>query len=122
MTLIILAALGYLVSPVLLICGWAQWVRQPKPRSVAPILSLVGIAFATASALLAIAAVAFAQIHHFPHQDPMLIKVYRVGVLLSRVAVVLGIVGIWRPGSLRWYAPISALATLAFWMLAATSE
>ncbi|HWZ84454.1 MAG TPA: hypothetical protein VNW47_17625 [Terriglobales bacterium] len=79
MTLITLAALGYLVSPVLLICGWAQWVRQPKARTLFGAFSLGGLVLSTVSALLAIAAVAYAQIHHFPHQDPTLIKMYRVG-------------------------------------------
>lgn len=74
MSLIVLAALAYLVSPVLLICGWAQWVRQPKLRTATSILSLVGFVFANTSALLAIAAIAYAQIHRFPHQDPLLIK------------------------------------------------
>jgi hypothetical protein len=122
MTLITLAALGYLVSPVLLICGWAQWVRQPKVRTFFAALSLGGFVLATASALLALAAVAYAQIHHFPHQYPMLIKLHRVGILLSRGGIIFGIGGLLRPNSPRWYAPVSALATLAFWMLAATSE
>jgi hypothetical protein len=122
MSLITLAALAYLVSPVLLICGWAQWRRQPKQRTVFSILSLVGIVLATTSALLAIAAIAYAQIHRFPHQDPLLIKLYRVGMILSRSGLVFGIGGVWRPNSVRWYAPASALSTLAFWMLAATSE
>jgi hypothetical protein len=122
MSLIILAALAYLVSPVLLICGWAQWIRYPKLRTVPAILSLVGIVLATMSALLAIAAVAYAQIHRFPHSDPMLSRMYRTGLTLSRCGIVFGIGVIWRPNSLRWYAPTSAAATLAFWMLAAVSE
>ena len=122
MTLITLAALGYLVSPVLLICGWAQWVRKPKLRAVPAALSLGGLVLATASTLLVIAAVTYAQIHHFPHQEPTLIRLYRVGILFSRCGVVFGLAGVWRPGSVRWYAPLSAVSTLAFWMLAATSE
>jgi hypothetical protein len=86
------------------------------------ILSLAGIVLATLSALLAIAAVAYAQIHRFPHSDPMLSRMYRTGLALSRCGIVFGIGGIWRPNSLRWYAPTSAAATLAFWMLAAVSE
>lgn len=122
MSLIIVAALGYLVSPVLLICGWAQWFRQPKSRTAASIFSLVGIVLATASAALAIAAVVYAQTHRFPHSDPTLSRMYRMGLALSRMGVVFGVGGIWRPGSLRWYAPASSAATLAFWMLAAASE
>ena len=122
MTLITLGALAYLVSPVLLISGWALWIRQPKTRTLWAALSIGGMVLATLSALLAVAAVAYAQVHHFPHQDPTLIKLYRVGLLLSRAGVVFGIAGSVRPGTTRWFAPLSALATLAFWMLAATSE
>lgn len=122
MTLITLGALAYLVSPVLLICGWALWIRQPKTRTFWSALSLGGLVLATASALLAVAAVAYAQIHHFPHQDPTLIKLYRVGILLSRAGVVFGVAGALRPSATRWFAPLSAVSTLAFWMLAATSE
>jgi hypothetical protein len=122
MTLITLAALAYLVSPVMLICGWAKWVRQPKLWTAPATLSLIGQVLATASALLAIAAVAYAQIHHFPHQDPMLIKFYRLGILLSRGGALFGVAGIWRTSAMRWFAPLAALSTLGFWMLAATSE
>src|SRR5882757_9860563 len=122
MTLITLAALAYLVSPVLLICGWAKWVRQPKLKTLSSTLSLVGFVLATASALLAIGAIAFAQVHHFPHWDPLLIRIYRAGFRLSVGGIIIGMLGIWRPSSLRWYGPTSGVSTLAFWMLAATSE
>ena len=122
MTLITLGALAYLVSPVLLICGWARWIRQSRTRTLSAAASLGGLVLAMASALLAIAAVTYAQVHHFPHQDPTLIKWYRVGLLLSRTGVVFGVAGSLRPSSTRWFAPLSALTTLGFWMLAATSE
>jgi len=61
----------------------AQWVRQPRTRTWFATLSLGGLILATASALLAIAAVTYAQIHHFPRQEPMLIRMYRVGLLVS---------------------------------------
>jgi hypothetical protein len=121
-SLIILAALAYLVSPVLLICGWAQWVRLPKLRTATSILSAGGFVLATTSALLAMAAIVYAQIHHFPYWDPLLLRIYRTGFLLSLGGIVFRIGGIWRPSPVRWYAPTSGVATLAFWVLAAASE
>jgi hypothetical protein len=118
----ILVALGYLVSPIVLIWGWAQWVLQPKLRTVPSILSLVGFVLATTSALLAVSTVAYAQIHHFPYYDPLLLRIFRGGTLLSLSGIVFGISGVWRWSSLRWYAPVSGVATLAFWILAAVGE
>jgi len=123
MSLIILAAPRYLVSPVLLICAWAQWFRQPKSRTVASTFSLVGIVLATTSAALAIAAVVYAQTHRFP--------AFRTR--RSQECIEWG----WGfPGSSRFWswrnlaagfitlvcAGVFRPATLAFWMLAAASE
>jgi hypothetical protein len=30
--------------------------------------------------------------------------------------------GIWRDNPLRWYAPVSAIATMAFWLLQAAMQ
>jgi hypothetical protein len=118
----ILIALSYVVSPVVLIWGWARWTGQPKSRTVASILSLVGFSFATASAALAVSSVAYAQIHHFGFYDPLLLRIFRWGFLLSMTGILFGIGGVWRQSSLRWHAPISGLGTLAFWVLAAEGE
>jgi hypothetical protein len=119
----VLIALSYLVSPIMLIWGWARWVGQPKLRAVPSILSLIGFIVATASAMLAIMSVAYAHvIHGFPFYDPSLLRIFRWGFLLSVAGIVFGISGVWRRSSLRWHAPACALGTLAFWILAAECE
>jgi hypothetical protein len=118
----ILIGLGYLVSPVTLIWGWKRWVGQPKLRTVPSVLSLVGFIFATASALLAVSSVAYAQVHHFPFYDPLLLRIFRWGTLLSLAGILFGIGGIWRPSAIRWHAPLSGIGMLAFWVLAAAGE
>jgi len=40
----------------------------------------------------------------------------------GRRALVLGLSGAWKKGSLRWHTPVFALGTLAFWILAAEGE
>jgi hypothetical protein len=118
----ILIALGYLMTPVALIRGWARWTRQPKQCTALAIFSLIGFLFATASSILAVGSVAYAQVHHFPYYDPLLLKIFRWGCLLSLAGIVFGIVGVWRPGSLRWHAPLCGIGMLAFWVLAAEGE
>jgi hypothetical protein len=118
----ILVALGYLVTPVALIWGWTRWARQPKQRSVPAILSLTGMVFATASAVLAVSSIAYAQVHHFPFYDPLFLRIFRWGGLLSFAGILFGIGGAWRPGPLRYYAPVCGLGMFAFWVLAAEGE
>ncbi len=66
----ILILTGYLIAPVALIWGWTRFARQPKQLTVSAILSLTGLVFATASAILAVSSVGYAQFHHFPYYDP----------------------------------------------------
>jgi len=58
----ILFAFGYLVAPIMLIWGWARWLRQPKVRTTPSILSLIGFVLASASALIAFLLIAYAQV------------------------------------------------------------
>jgi hypothetical protein len=115
-------AFGYLVSPTMLIWGWTRWFRQPKVKTTLSVLSLIGFVFATTSALIAVLVIGFAQIHHFPYYDPLLLRVFRWGALLSLGGIVFGISGVWRPSPLRWHAPLSAVGMLTFWILAASGE
>jgi len=118
----ILMALGYLVTPVMLIWGWMRWARQPQQRTVAAILSLIGFTFGTASAILAVSTIAYAHVHHFPFYDPLLLRIFRWGGVLSLAGIGFGISGVWRTGPLRWHAPVCGLGMFAFWLLAAEGE
>lgn len=86
-------------------------------------LSVLGFILATASALLAVFAAAYSlYIYGFPYYDPRLMKIFGIGFLLSVSGLLFGIAGLWRASSLRWHAPASSLATLAFWIVAAAGE
>jgi len=122
-TVVILFLAGYVLSPVMLTWGWVRWFRQPKLRTVTAILSLLGFTLASASALLAVSAIAYSLMRGgFPYYDPLLMRIFGVGGLLSLSGLILGVCGVWRTSSLRWHAPISATATLAFWIAAAIGE
>jgi len=120
---VILFLAGYLLSPLMLTWGWLRWSVRPKLRTASAILSLLGLIFATASALLAVSAIAYSlMIGGFPYYDPRLMKIFAIGALLSLCGIIFGVAGVFRANSLRWHAPISAAATLSFWIVAAVGE
>ena len=118
----ILFAFGYLMPPIMLIWGWAQWFLQPRVRTAPSILSLISFVLSTVSALTGILLIGYAQIHHFPYYDPLLLRAFRCGALLSLGGIMFAIGGLWRPSALRWYALPCAVGTLTFWILAAAGE
>ena len=114
---------GYLLSPTILIWGWARWIRLPKQNTVAAVLSLCGFILATASALVAVSGMVYSfAIGGFQYYDPRLMKIMGVGGLLSLVSLILGLSGLWRANPLRWHAPVLAISTFAFWIAAAAGE
>ena len=117
----ILIALS-LASPVGLIWGWTRWIGGPKLKTLPAILSLAGFIFATASATLAVLLLAYALVHRFPYYNPRLISPFALGTMLSLAGLLFGLGGASRESSLRWHAPICALGTLAFWILATGGE
>jgi hypothetical protein len=119
-----LFAIGiYIVLPAVMVWGWIRWARPTKQRTLFSILSLIGFAFATASALLAISSILYADvIGGFPFYDPRLLRIYRWGLLLSLCGVASGISGVGRSSPLRWHAPACAAGTLVFWFVMAAGE
>jgi hypothetical protein len=117
-----LLALAYLVTPTVLILGWVRWSRRRDSRLRAATLSLLSFAFASCSALLGLVTLGAAQVHHFGFYDPVLMRIYGCGAVLSCISLLLSLAGLLRPNTLRWYAPACALGTLAFWIMAAAGE
>jgi hypothetical protein len=122
--LIVLFRVAFYVGvPALLIWGWIRWFRRTQPRTLLSILSSIGLALATASAILAVSSVLYAHaIGGFPYYDPRLLRMYRWGGWLSLSGLVLGIAGVWRPGPVRWLAPVCSLGTALFWFASAMGE
>jgi len=112
-----------IVLPAAIIYGWIRWAKGKATVTIFARLSLVAFALATSSALLAFGALLYAHfVRSFPFHDPTLMQIYRWGFLSSLAGFVLGIVGCWRRSALRWYAPVSSLGVVAFWIAAAWGE
>jgi hypothetical protein len=109
--------------PTVMIWGWVRWTKREKQWTVFSVLSLIGFALATASGLLAISSSLYAlKIGGFPYYDPLLMRIYRWGALLSSTGIIFAIVGVWRPSSLRWHALVCTAGTLMFWLASAEGE
>jgi len=120
---VVIAVVEYLAVPALLVWGWVRWVQRPQPRTLSSILSLVGFVLATVSAVVAVSSICYARlIGGFPYYDPLLLRVFRIGGLLSLTALVSAIGGAWRPSALRWHALGCAVGTLLFWLTSAAGE
>ncbi|NDQ57057.1 MAG: hypothetical protein GZ088_08290 [Acidipila sp.] len=113
----------YIALPTAIISGWVRWLKRRQPRTPFSVSSVIGLALATASGLLATASVLYAHaIGGFTFYDPLLLRIYRWGALLSLSGTVFALIGMWRPGPLRWHAPACAAGTLLFWFAAAMGE
>jgi len=121
-TMVALGIASCVVAPITLIWGWVRWVQRAKPRTIPSILSLFGFILATASAILSLYAIADAHVHPYGFYDPRLMKIMGWGMMLSLAGFLIALGGIWRTNSLRWYAPLCAIGTFAFWILAAAGE
>jgi hypothetical protein len=112
-----------LIVPVLLLWGWLRWARNKDPRTTSSTLSLLGLSFSTASALLALFTHLYARfVRSFPFHDPALLIIYVGGCLFSSAAILFAIGGSGRKGPVRWIAPACAFGTLLFWLIAISSE
>jgi hypothetical protein len=120
---VLFAIASYLAVPAAMILGWVRWVKHRQSQTLFSILSLIGFTLATASGLLALSSVLYAQtIGGFPYYDPSLLRIYRWGGLLSLAGIVFAISGAWRPSPLRWYAPACAVGMLLFWFMTGSGE
>jgi hypothetical protein len=112
-----------IVLPAVMIWGWVRWTKREKQWTVLSILSLIGFVLATASGLLAISSFLYSRaIGGFPFFDPLLLKIYSWGALLSAAGIIFAMVGVLRPGPVRWHALVCAMGTLIFWLGAAAFE
>jgi hypothetical protein len=120
---LLLALFLYGCLPAGIIWGWVRWTRNGNQHTLSSILSLAGLAFATISALLAIGSTVYAHaIGGFPFYDPLLLRIYRWGSLLSLAGIACGTCGVWRPNPLRWLGPGCAFGMLIFWFAMAEGE
>jgi hypothetical protein len=121
--LVLYVVLINLALPSAIIWGWVRWSKRVQPPTITSVLSLIGFALATASSLLAVSSLLYAHARGgFGFYDPLLMRIYGWGALLSASSFAFGLGGVWRRSPLRWYAPLCAIGTFLFWFGAAMGE
>jgi hypothetical protein len=119
---VLFVILEYAVAPALFLWGWARWFNRPKPRTLFLILSFVGFALATGSAVLALLSFVDARsVVGFALHDSQLLIIFWSAGVLSITATAFALAGVWRPSPLRWHALVCAVATLLFCLATAVS-
>jgi hypothetical protein len=121
--LLVLSIAGYIGLPLVLILGWRRWLRRSSPQARLSVLSLIGFALSSSSALLALGTVLYAMAGGgFRYYDSTLLVIYRVGILLSLGGLTSAIVGVWSRGAVRWHALILSVGMLFLWLMCASAE
>ena len=120
--------LAYIVAPIMLFWGWVRWtIQRPRNWTIPSTSSFVGFVCASASALFAICVILYGLNGGFVHTPGgptyspnygLYSRCIAIGAALSALGLVAAIGGLWRKSQLRWHAPIAAIATLAFWLIA----
>jgi len=120
---ITLFVVGYLVGPTALVWGWASFFlhRHERWRPVYA-LSGVGLVLASLSAALGLFMILYASsgaFYNFAHME-LFYRFIAYGAAFSTLGFLFSIAGVWKSHSLRWQAPLGAMGTLAFWLIATT--
>jgi hypothetical protein len=98
----------------MVVCRRFHKGMQKGPSSIA---ALIGVAFASASALVAIWLRSYGYaVGGLAAQDPLLLAGLRTGVVLSSAGCIFVILGLRPPSRLRWLGFAWALLGLLFWV------
>jgi len=113
-----------IAPPILVIWGWARWVKRARPQPWLSVMSAVSLALTSTSLLLALATIAYAQaIGGFPYGgDPTLVNIYRSAFLLTASAIITSLIGMVRPGPLQALAPVCATGAFLYWVIQTAGE
>jgi hypothetical protein len=113
----------YGMAPALLIWGWVRWARRTPPQTRLSLVSLTSFILATLSAVLALSTHVYASATGgFPYYDRHLLLIYAIGIVVSLIALISGVAGMWWRSPVRWHAPLCSLGMLVFWIMSTASE
>jgi len=121
--LLILLIAAYVDVPVMLVWGWRRWSRRPRQKNPFATISFISFSIGTASTLLLIVTILWSLLRGgFPYYDPVLMRIFAVGLLLSLLALLISLGGLWKANPLRWHAPALCLGMLFIWAIWISGE
>jgi hypothetical protein len=109
----------YAGVPIMALWGCIRWYKEEHPRTLVAWLSCAGFWLGVASGIMAVASIAYGQLTNGrAYYAPSFPRVIYGGFLLSAIAVLLALAGLWRRSPLRWHAAVCSLAMLFYWSTA----
>ena len=121
--LLILLIASYVDVPVMLVWGWRRWSRRPRQKNPFATISFIAFSIGSVSSLLLIVTVLWSLIRGgFAWYDPVLLRIFAIGLLLSILALVISLGGVWKANPLRWHAPALSLGMLLIWAIWTAGE
>jgi hypothetical protein len=121
--LLILLIAAYVEVPVMLVWGWRRWARRPRQKNPFATISFISFSIGTASALLLVVTILWSLIRGgFTWYDPVLLRIFAVGLLLSILGFLIALGGVWKANPLRWHAPALALGMVLIWAIWTAGE
>ena len=118
---LILVALVVLMcaGPVAAVWGWVRFFRRPRANGFLHRASVTGQTLAALSLLLAAGALVYEYTVGFADWARALQLIFAIGLLLSLLAVLASVVGLFRRSAIRWLALVAGFGSLAFWFVSA---
>ncbi len=105
------------------IYGWQKWFVLRRESSTKPLYgTTVAWALASASAILYLGTILVGQIRRWPFYDPVLMAIYKIGLLLALVGLLSGIVLLVLRRKLALHTTAISALMLGLWLLAASME
>jgi hypothetical protein len=118
-----LLGFSYVLTPLLVIWSWIVFIRRSHLRDKRSWFSLAALVLTTSSGLLAIGTLFYARVAGgFAYYDPSLLRIFKIGLLLSLAALIGGLIGVAFRSPLRWQAAVAAFGMVIFWFLSASAE
>ena len=103
--------------------GWVLFSQQKRPYSVSLRLSLIALALASLSGLVAACLLVYVRITGITDIDPRFpYQASDLGVLSALGSALFAVGGLWGRNPLRWYALSCSAGVFAFWYAAATGR
>jgi hypothetical protein len=101
----------------------SMYFDRPKSGVLDSIWSLLSFTLATVSVVLAISSIVYAKaIGGFSYYDPLLLSIYRWGIVLSLGALIFSISALRSRSALRWASLACSIAVMLFWLGSALGE
>lgn len=111
--------LGALVA--LLVWAWVRWLKQPRVRGALPAMFVGGLASVSVSVLIGIATFIRQLLNPvLLYFDPVVQRMTGVALLISLLAVLLSICGVFRKNPIRWHSLALSVLLFLMWLGAAT--